>query len=266
MVEASTGASARNDALIDERGRHDFLGVPIDCLTLRETIAAADRAIQRRQSFQLVCINVAKFIAMRKIKELDCDLRLSDIISIDGMGIVWAARLLGIDVPERVAGVELMEGVLRLCADKGYRPYFLGARADVLQNTVRNIRQRFPALEVAGSRHGYFGPDQEREVVAAIKNSGADCLFIGMPTPQKERLSARHRDDLGVPFIMGVGGAFDVLAGHVRRAPRVIQDIGLEWLFRAVQEPIRLGPRYLVTNATFAAVMAKALASRLRSH
>lgn len=102
-------------------------------------------------------------------------------------------------------------------------------------------------------------------MVAAIKSSRPDCLFIGMPTPRKERFLARHRDELGVPFIMGVGGGLDVLAGQVRRAPPLVQRIGLEWLFRTAQEPLRLGPRYLATNAAFAGIIAKALTLKLFS-
>lgn len=252
-VEVSSGCSLRQD----------FLGVPIDCLTLAQTLTAVDRAIQSRKCLQHVCVNVAKFVAMRKNKELEHDVRSSDIVSIDGMGIVWAARLMGIRVPERVPGIDLMDAVIQLCTTKGYRPYFLGATADVNEATCANIQQRFPGIEIAGSQHGYFQADQESEVVAAIRESRADCLFIGMPTPRKEQLLARFHDDFGVPFIMGVGGAFDVIAGYVHRAPRLVQKIGLEWLFRAAQEPLRLGPRYLTTNAIFAGIVSRALASKL---
>jgi N-acetylglucosaminyldiphosphoundecaprenol N-acetyl-beta-D-mannosaminyltransferase len=240
-----------------------FLGVPIDCLTLAETIAMADRAMQTRRPLQHVCINVAKFVAMQSDPELDRDVRSSDIISVDGAGVVWAARLLGIKVPERVAGIDIMQGVIRLCALKDYRPYFLGARSDILGQAIANIKRSFPRLEPAGWRDGYFKPQQEGAVIAEIRSSRADCLFIGMPTPLKERFLARHRDELGVPFIMGVGGAFDVLAGNVRRAPRLAQITGLEWLFRMAQEPLRLGPRYLSTNLAFAGIIAKALTSKL---
>ena len=239
--------------------RRLFLGVPIDCLTMRQTIAAGERAIDRRRSLQHVCLNVAKFVAMRRNPELDADVRTSDVISADGMGIVWAARLFGVAVPERVTGVDVMEGMIRLCADKGYRPYFLGARPEVLERAVDNTKARYPALAIAGWRDGYYRPEEEAAVVAAIETADADCLFIGMPTPFKERFLARHRGTLRVPFIMGVGGGLDVLAGHVRRAPGSIQRLGLEWLFRAAQEPLRLGPRYARTNLAFAAILAKAL-------
>jgi N-acetylglucosaminyldiphosphoundecaprenol N-acetyl-beta-D-mannosaminyltransferase len=196
---------------------------------------------------------------MRTNLELDRDVRSSQIISVDGMGIVWAARLLGINVPERVPGVGIMEGMMELCACNGYKPFLLGARPQVLQKSIRNILKRFPGLELAGSHHGYFALEHECEVVAAIESSGAHCLFIGMPTPRKERFLASHRYELGVPFIMGVGGGFDVLAGDIRRAPPLVQAIGLEWLFRTVQEPLRLGPRYLTTNTAYAFIVAKSL-------
>lgn len=261
-----TTTSTCDKAFLNPERRQDFLGVPIDCLTLAETIAAADRAIRSRQTLQHVCINVAKFVAMRADAELDRDVRSSHIVSVDGMGIVWAARLLGIAVPERVAGVDLMEGMIAVCAVNDYRPFFLGARPDVLRKSITNIRSKFPGLELAGSHDGYFRPEEESEVVASIKSSRADCLFIGMPTPRKERFLARHRDNLNVPFIMGVGGGLDVLAGQVHRAPLLVQGIGLEWLFRTMQEPLRLGRRYLVTNTAFAGIIIRALATRLLSN
>jgi N-acetylglucosaminyldiphosphoundecaprenol N-acetyl-beta-D-mannosaminyltransferase len=266
QTEAPLNAISETDdkafALIDPAVRQNLLGVPVDCLTLEETLAAADRAIQSRRICQHVCLNVSKFTAMRTNPELDRDVRSSHIVSIDGMGIVWAARLLGINVPERVPGIAIMEGMIRLCAIKGYRPFLLGASPRVLQLSINNIRGRFPGLELAGSRDGYFRPEEEHEVVNTIKSSRAECLFIGMPTPRKERFLARYSNELGVPFIMGVGGGLDILAGHVRRAPPIVQNIGLEWLFRTVQEPLRLGPRYLRTNAAFAGIIVKELAAR----
>ena len=255
-----TASSIDNfNPLIDPHVRKDFLGAPIDCLTLAETAAAADAAIRSRITCQHVCLNVAKFVKMRADAELDRDVRSSHIISADGAGIVWAARLLGIGVPERVAGIDLMEAVLRLCADNGYRPYFLGAPREVLKQAIACLKERYPGLAVAGASDGYFRPEEEPDVVATITSSRADCLFIGMPTPRKERFLARHRDELSVPFVMGVGGAFDVLAGHVHRAPGLVQRIGLEWLYRTVQEPLRLGPRYVKTNLAFAVIVTKAV-------
>jgi N-acetylglucosaminyldiphosphoundecaprenol N-acetyl-beta-D-mannosaminyltransferase len=165
-------------------------------------------------------------------------------------------------VPERVAGIDLMVQLLGVCAQRGYRPYFLGARRDVLDHAIAVARQRWPGLEFAGSRDGYFRSEEEPAVVDEIRGSGADCLFIGMPTPRKERFLHQHRDRLGVPFIMGVGGSFDVLAGLVARAPAAMQRMGLEWLHRTLQEPRRMWRRYLATNIAFAGLLASAVVAR----
>jgi N-acetylglucosaminyldiphosphoundecaprenol N-acetyl-beta-D-mannosaminyltransferase len=261
-VSELSAIPVRGAERIDACVRHDFLGAPIDCLAMAETLSAVDAAMQQRRRLHHVCLNVTKFVAMRSDAELARDVRSSDLVSVDGMGIVWAARLLGIRVPERVAGIDLLENVLALCAAKGYRPYFLGAQSAVLEAAIAQTRRRYPTLVFAGSRNGYFRPEEESAVVAAIRESGADCLFVGMPTPLKERFLFRHREILGVPFVMGVGGSFDVLAGHVRRAPQPLQKIGLEWLCRLLQEPRRLGPRHVKANAAFAAILLKALLKR----
>lgn len=265
VVEPATQIGWRPVAVAaspEPRSRQIFISSPIDCLTSAETIAAIEAAIRGRVLLRHSCLNVAKLVAARHSPDLDFDLRSSDIVSVDGMGIVWGARLLGIHVPERVTGIDLMDKVLQLCARNGYRPYFLGARPEVVERAVANMTARHPGLHFAGWRNGYFDAGEEENVVAGIRASGADCLFIGMPTPYKERFLCRHAEALGVPFVMGVGGSFDVLAGEVRRAPPLLQRIGLEWLFRTIQEPLRLGPRYITTNCAFAVIMLKALLTR----
>lgn len=238
-----------------------FIGVDIDVLTMDETLARVREAMRTRQRLHHVAMNVAKFVKLRSDGELRADVACSDIVGIDGMGVVYAARLMGIRVPERVAGVDLMNEVIALCAREGYRPFFLGARPDVLQKAIVNIQRRYPTIQIAGAQHGYFQPQDEMRVVAAIRDSAADCLFIAMPTPAKERFLAAHRDRLNVPFIMGVGGSVDVLANYVKRAPIWMQKNGLEWLFRVIQEPRRMWKRYLVTNAAFLVIVASALLS-----
>jgi N-acetylglucosaminyldiphosphoundecaprenol N-acetyl-beta-D-mannosaminyltransferase len=243
--------------------RAEFLGAPLDLLTMDETVALAVDAMKSHVLAQHVAINVAKVVKMRSDSELHRDVIESHIAGVDGMGVVWGARLLGIPVPERVSGIDLMQELLAVCAAQGFRPYFLGARQDVLDRAIAVARRRWPALEFAGSRNGYFRGEDEPAIVENIRGSDADCLFIGMPTPRKERFLHQHREDLGVPFIMGVGGSFDVLAGLVARAPVPMQRLGLEWLHRTLQEPRRMWRRYLSTNVTFAGLLASAMVSRI---
>lgn len=234
-----------------------FIGMDVDLLTMNETVEKIRDAIRRRMRLHHVCMNAAKFVYLRQNQELSADIACSDLVSIDGMGVVFAARLLGIKVPERVAGVDLMQEVIALCEREGYRPYLFGATAEVLGRAIQKVRDRHPLLQVAGAHHGYFLPQDEPLIVADIRASRADCLFIGLPTPRKERFIAAHRDALGVPFIMGVGGGFDILANHVKRAPLWMQRAGFEWLYRTMQEPRRMWKRYLTTNVAFLLIVAR---------
>jgi N-acetylglucosaminyldiphosphoundecaprenol N-acetyl-beta-D-mannosaminyltransferase len=231
-----------------------------------ETVELARDAMRNRRRLQHVALNVAKLVNMRSDPTLAADVASSDVVGIDGMGIVWGARALGLPVKARVAGVDLLMELLAVCARDGFKPYFLGAKPDVLERAAERARARYPGLRFAGLQDGYFTREQETEVVLAIRASGADCLFIGMPTPRKERFLAAYRNELGTPFIMGVGGAFDVLAGVVRRAPRPVQRLGLEWLYRIYQEPGRMWWRYARTNTLFAGILADAFVrQRLRA-
>lgn len=235
--------------------RVDLFGCPIDVLTMAQTVDLARTAMRDRVPVQHVALNVAKFVNMRSDPILRSDVMGSDIIGIDGMGIILGLRLCGVPVKERVAGIDLFQEVLAVCAQDGFRPFLLGATPGVLRRATDAITARFPQIQIAGMRDGYYGPDNEPEVVEQIRNSKADCLFIAMPTPRKERFLSAHRDSLGVPFIMGVGGSFDVIAGHVRRAPITMQSMGLEWLYRIYQEPRRMWWRYAKTNTLFAAIL-----------
>lgn len=239
--------------------REIFLGCPIDILTMTETVELARSSMLSRNRLQHVALNVAKLVNTRSNPILAADVASSDLVSIDGMGIVWGARMLDLPVTERVTGVDLLNELLAVCATDGFKPYFLGATSDVLQRASDQVQQKHPDIHFAGMQDGYFKPEQEDEIVRKIRDSGADCLFIGMPTPRKERFLATHRDELNVPFIMGVGGSFDVLAGHVRRAPARMQSLGLEWLYRVYQEPRRMWWRYAKTNVLFAGMLTGAL-------
>jgi N-acetylglucosaminyldiphosphoundecaprenol N-acetyl-beta-D-mannosaminyltransferase len=243
-------------------GRETFLGCPVDLFTTDETIKIIENAMRHRTPTLHAVVNVAKLISMRRDPLLREDVCSSDIINVDGMGVVWGARLLGLRVPERVAGIDLMEAVLRLCNEQGFRPYLLGTRQDVLLKAINNLMRRYPSLEIAGYRNGYFTPAEETDVVRSIRNANPDCLFVGISSPMKERFNRKYARQLGVPFVMGVGGSLDVLAGRVQRAPHWMQRSGLEWAYRVAQEPRRMWWRYLSTNSTFLGLMGYELARR----
>ncbi len=235
------------------------MGTEFHPVDMTQTLALAQTAMARRERLQHSDINVAKVVQMASDPVLRSDVADSDLICVDGMGVKWACRLLGLPTAPRVTGVDLMMQTFTLCEREGFRPYLLGARQDVLDKMIAVLAQTHPRLRIAGSRNGYFTRQQEPEIVARIAETGADCLFVGITSPIKERFLRQHRDALNVPFQVGVGGAFDVASGKVRRAPAFVQRIGMEWLFRVAQEPRRLFWRYLTTNARFARMVAGAM-------
>ena len=248
-----TGGWAADPLLVSRR--RDFLGAPMHLVTMDETLALATKAMAEKRPLHHTVINVSKLVNMRKSAELFEDVAAADLINIDGAGVVLGARLFGIEVPERVAGVDIMENLFRICAEKGFRPYLLGAEQSVLDAVQRRLSTDLPALRVAGMQDGYFKPEQEAAVVDAINASRADCLFVAMPTPRKERFLKQYRDVLTPSFVMGVGGSFDVYGGKVTRAPKFVQAIGFEWLYRVLQEPRRLWRRYYETNLAYAGLL-----------
>jgi exopolysaccharide biosynthesis WecB/TagA/CpsF family protein len=243
--------------------RVEFLGIAIDKLTLDAAVSLAAQAMQEGKRLQHGDVNVAKLVAFGRDTELRRCTAESDLICADGMGVVWGCRLMGVPVPERVAGCDLMMRLIALCAERGLRPYFLGATQAVLENAISAVRRQHPGIDIAGWQNGYFSATEESAVVAAIRESNANCLFVGMSSPRKELFLNKYRDQFGVPVQLGVGGSFDVLAGHVVRAPLWMQARGMEWLFRLGQEPARLWRRYLTSNAQYAAVLGLALARKV---
>lgn len=246
------------------RSRVDVLGCPIDPVTLVQAVATVEEAIGRSEAFQQVSINAAKLVRYQQDQSLRTAVDACDLITADGQSVVWAARLLGRPLPERVAGIDLMDALFAAAAQRDHRVFLLGARPAVLEDAERAIVARFPGIEIAGRHHGYFTAEEEPDVVRLIEDARPDMLFIALETPAKELFLGRHRGRLGVPFTMGVGGAFDVLAGGKRRAPRVLRRAGLEWLFRLVQDPRRLARRYVVGNSRFIWLVAQAFVRERR--
>ncbi|ODM32477.1 UDP-N-acetyl-D-mannosamine transferase [Marinobacter adhaerens] len=231
--------------------RIEFLGCPIDVSSTRETVDLIGKRVAERRFTQHVVVNVAKLVNMRSDHMLASSVRDCDIINIDGMGVVLGARALGHNVPERVAGIDLFHELLAMSAQRGYSVFLLGAKDEVVSETARRVQQQYPELKLAGYHHGYFWDDEEA-MVERIRASGAQLLFVAITSPKKENFINKWRDRLGVTFVMGVGGTFDVVAGKVQRAPVWMQKAGLEWFYRVLQEPGRMWKRYLVTNSVFA--------------
>ncbi|EWS97301.1 UDP-N-acetyl-D-mannosamine transferase [Pseudoalteromonas sp. SCSIO_11900] len=246
--------------------RIEFLKAPMDIATMQETVAFIESRIEQKQFLQHVVVNVAKIVNMQKDPVLAQSVKACEVINIDGMGVVFGARFLGHHVPERVAGVDLFHELLAMSAKRDFPVFLLGATEEVVSKTVEVVKAQNPNLNIAGYHDGYFfgnkEGDDEEAVVNKIRESGAKLLFVAITSPKKENFINKWQDKLGVDFVMGVGGTFDVVAGKVKRAPQWMQKAGLEWLYRVLQEPRRMWKRYLVTNSKFAYLLIKDKLSR----
>jgi len=258
LSEADTARELQ--AFSDKKNdRSHILGFDVDRVTLDRCVDYAEKAIAARQQLHIVLVNAAKIVKARKDPELAQIIRSADIVGADGVPIVWASYLLSRPLPGRVNGTDLMDRLIKISAEKGYKLYLLGARQHVIDRAVKRLQRQYPGIRIAGYRNGYFSSEDEmRQAVQDIAASGADILLVGMSTPLKEKWVRTHRRELMVPVIHGVGGSFDILGGLTKRAPVWMQRCGLEWFYRLSQEPRRLWKRYLITNIAFVFLVCKA--------
>ena len=238
-------------------GKSNLFGCRIDALTMDETIDRVEQMISEGIPRQHAVVNVAKIVSMKRDPELQMVINGCDMVNADGMPIVWASRLLRDRLPDRVAGVDLFQELVKLSAERGYRPFFFGAREHVVQRVVETFKNKYPALRVAGFRNGYFAQEEELEIARRIRDTGADMLFVGFSSPRKEKFIQKWMSAMQVPFSMGVGGSFDIVAGVTKRAPQWMQQRGLEWFYRIIQEPGRMWKRYATTNPVFVGMVLK---------
>ncbi|WP_405578420.1 WecB/TagA/CpsF family glycosyltransferase [Streptomyces sp. NBC_01190] len=242
--------------------RRLLFGVEIDALTMDQTVSRCLEAVAAHRPLEVGVVNAAKLVNMRRDPRLAEAVAGCDLVVADGQAVVWAARVLRRPLPERVAGIDLFMRLLAAAEPLGIPVYFLGAKEEVLARMIDEVRTRFPALRIAGHRNGYFADAEQEAIADAIQDSGAHLLFLGMTSPKKEIFTAAYGKRTGVHVVHGVGGSFDILAGVTKRAPRAWQALGLEWLYRLLQEPRRLARRYLTTNAAFLLMTARELVRR----
>ena len=222
------------------------------------TLDLVNKAIATKQQIHHVVVNAGKVVQMQKDLQLRESVNSSDIINADGQAVVWAAKFLNKPLMERVAGIDLMQNLVKLAASNKYKIYFLGAEESVVSKTVAHYSKEFGQGIIAGYRNGYYQPEDEKEVIEDIVSSEANILFVAITSPKKENFLYKYKNELAsVNFIMGVGGSFDVIAGKTKRAPLWMQDIGLEWFYRFLQEPKRMWKRYLVGNSKFILLVLK---------
>jgi N-acetylglucosaminyldiphosphoundecaprenol N-acetyl-beta-D-mannosaminyltransferase len=225
---------------------------------MQETLELIDKNIRKKRQIHHVVVNAGKIVAMNRNKQLREDVNSADLINADGQAVVWASRFLGKPLKERVAGIDLMQNLVALANRKQYKIFFFGAREEIVRKVVETYQQQYSPEIIAGYRNGYFSKDEAPDIARQIADSGADILFVAISSPVKENFLNTYKNELkNVYFIMGVGGSFDVIAGKVKRAPKWMQNAGLEWFYRLIQEPKRMWKRYLLGNSKFIGLVLK---------
>ena len=230
-----------------------ILGVPVVPYTMDETVTKLTQDTLKNKRNFVVTANAEIIMMAQGDKEYKTLLaETADLILPDGAGTVWAGNYLGYTIPERVAGYDLYLRLLEEAAKNNIPVYFFGGKPGIAEEAAEEGKHRWPGLNVAGCRNGYFSAEEEPGIIEDINRSGAAMLFAALGAPKQEKWLAKYRERLGPCLLMGIGGSFDVLAGKVQRAPKWVQDAKLEWLFRLMKQPSRFGRMLALPKFVFA--------------
>ncbi len=219
-------------AVSGQQSRVRILGVPVDRLTMDQTIDIIEGFIASREPHEIITADSSGIVLAQKDSEFFDILQRADLVTADSVGVIWAAKRKGRPIPERVSGVDIFAKLCSVSAEKGYRLYFLGSAPGVAETAAERCRLQCPGCNIVGTRNGYF-PEESDEVVAQeVAAAKPDVVFVAMGMPRQEKFIHRTREIIRAPVAIGVGGTLDVYSGRVKRAPRFVQALRLEWLWR----------------------------------
>lgn len=234
----------------------ELFGIGVDNLTMQESIDVINKSIDSKQPIMHIVVNAAKLVNMQRDEELFQSIRNADLVNADGMAVVWASKVLGKPLKERVSGIDLFLNLVKNAQLRNETIFLLGAEEKVVRKVAETFKKDFGEGIIAGYHHGYFSKEDEDKLVKQIVDSKATYLYVAMSSPKKEIFLSRYKQELSsVGFIMGVGGSFDVISGKVKRAPLWMQKAGLEWFYRFLQEPKRMWKRSFIDNGKFIAMV-----------
>lgn len=242
---------AEQEQILGKNPRIKILNTIIDVIDMNETVSLVEKYVQRKIPLHLIGVNADKINELNQNERLRQIVNSCGVINADGASVIMASKFLGKPLPERVAGIDLMQKLVRISEKKGYSIYLLGAEQEVVDKTSEVLKQRYPRLKIKGVHNGYFKEKDWPKISTELKEKKPDFIFVGITSPLKEYLVEYLQDDGNDGVFMGVGGSFDVISGKIHRAPKWMQKINLEWLFRVIQEPKRLFKRYFIGNVIF---------------
>lgn len=241
----------KKETVLSKKSRIEILNTTIDVLGVQETIDLVEEYVIKKEPLHLMGVNADKINEVNSNERMKQIVNSCGVINADGASVVLASKFLGSPLPERVAGVDLMQDLIALSANKGYSVYLLGAKQEVVEKTAEVLKEKHPGLNMAGIHNGYFKEEDWDSIAEELKVCRPDFVFVGITSPLKEYL-IEYLQEQGINSVfMGVGGSFDVISGNIPRAPLWMQKMNLEWLFRVLQEPKRLFKRYFVGNTQF---------------
>ncbi len=215
-----------------------IFGIPFSKMGMDETVHYLTASIEAGEQHHVVTANPIMVMAALENPGFAKVMSRADLIVPDGAGVVWAARYCGSPVAERVTGFDLMHRLLKEGEKRRWRVYLLGTSQDIIESAAEKLQLQYPQVKIVGYRNGFFTSEQDEEIIEEIRSLAPHLLFVARGM-EKEGWNADYKEKLGVPFIMGVGGSFDVVSGKLKRAPGVFQKLKLEWLYRLLQEPSR---------------------------
>ncbi len=225
--------------------RTNILNVPVDMVNSREAMGIFRELMKTGECRLIVTPNSEIIVNASNDPELKNIIEQADLIIPDGIGLVYASKIMGIPLKERVTGIDFLDAILGYLEETGQSIFFLGSKPGedgnpgIAEIAVEKMKEKYKDLKVVGTHHGYFKESDEASIVKAINDSGADFLCVALGSPKQEKFVSRYRNELKVRAAIGVGGSLDVWAGTLKRAPEFYRNHGLEWLYRLIQQPSR---------------------------
>jgi N-acetylglucosaminyldiphosphoundecaprenol N-acetyl-beta-D-mannosaminyltransferase len=221
------------------KDRFNIFGVPIDKVTMKDAVKRAEDFLKEDRLHIVATPNAEIIMMAQKDEEYKDILNKTDLNVPDGSGVVFASKVYKEELPERVAGFDLMMELLKIADKKEQKIYLLGAAPDVIKKTYENLKKKYPGINIVGIHDGYFKDFQEDGIIKDINSKNPDIIFVALGAPKQEKWIFKNRNILNARLAIGVGGSFDVLAGKVQRAPEIYRKLGMEWLYRLKKEPWR---------------------------
>lgn len=240
MIDMSTSPNDSLDSPDSKLISVRILGIPVHNITMESALSSIDGFIRSGKPHHIITADASMLVMAQDDPQLRSIILQADLVTPDSIGVLWAAGRKGVKFQGRVSGVEIVERLCSVSALKGYRLYFLGAAPGVASEAAERMCRLYPGASIVGTQDGYFSADETPAIIEKIKSCKPDAIFVAFGIPKQEKWIAEHRDLLGVPVYIGVGGTFDVLSGRVKRAPKIMRTLKLEWLWRVLLNPKKI--------------------------